>query len=56
VGGVDCRRHSLGGRDYLARKFITHLRLNWPRPIPGPLLIGRGRYFGMGLLLPQADA
>ena len=32
VGGcADSRRHSLGGRDYLARHYVTHLRLTWPR-------------------------
>jgi CRISPR-associated protein Csb2 len=29
-----------------------HVRVQFPRPIPGPLVIGAGRYRGMGLLAP----
>ena len=56
VGGcADSRRHSLGRRDYLARHYVTHLRLTWPRAVPGPVLLGRGRYFGLGAMLPQEE-
>lgn len=30
-----------------------HLRLTFERPVVGPLLIGRARHFGLGLLLPE---
>jgi CRISPR-associated protein Csb2 len=26
-----------------------HVHVTWPRPVPGPLCIGRGRYSGLGL-------
>lgn len=57
IGGcADGRQHSLGRRTYLARHYITHLRVTWPRPVPGPVLLGRGRYFGLGAMLPQGEA
>ncbi len=43
-----------------ARSFIargpghrTHARLHFTDPVRGPMLIGRGRYFGLGLLRPE---
>lgn len=30
-----------------------HLRLQFGRPVRGPLMIGRGRYRGIGLLMPE---
>lgn len=51
-GSTDSRRHSLGRRSYLARHYVTHLRVTWARPVPGPILLGRGRYFGLGAMLP----
>lgn len=32
--------------------FTTHMLLEFPQPIPGPVLLGRGRYFGMGFFAP----
>lgn len=52
-GAEASRRHYLGGRSYLRDKPITHVRITWKRPIPGPVLLGRGRYFGLGLMLPD---
>jgi CRISPR-associated protein Csb2 len=46
------REFSLGRRDYLSRNYIAHLRLAWPREVPGPMVLGRGRYFGLGVMLP----
>ena len=30
----------------------THITLAFDRPVEGPVLIGAGRYFGLGLLRP----
>ena len=48
--------YGLGTRTYLAGRYITHLELAWDRPVPGPILLGAGRHFGLGLMLPKAGA
>jgi CRISPR-associated protein Csb2 len=48
--------HGLGQRTYLRKKYTAHLRLTWSQRVPGPILLGRGRYFGMGVMLPEEDA
>jgi CRISPR-associated protein Csb2 len=55
-GCADSRDHSLGRRAYLGHRYISHLRIAWPQPIPGPVLLGRGRYFGLGAMLPTGEA
>jgi CRISPR-associated protein Csb2 len=56
AGGARSHEHALGGRTYLARRYITHLRVTWPRVVPGPVLLGTGRYFGLGAMLPLEEA
>jgi CRISPR-associated protein Csb2 len=56
TGGAASREHGLGQRSYLARCFISHLRVEWPRKVPGPIVLGRGRYFGLGVMLPWREA
>jgi CRISPR-associated protein Csb2 len=51
-GGPQIRRFYLGQRDYLKKSHMAHLRLCWKREVPGPILLGRGRYFGLGAMLP----
>ena len=55
-GGAQIRRVYLGQRDYLKRSHMAHLRLCWKREVPGPILLGRGRYFGLGVMLPVKEA
>ncbi|MCB1739526.1 MAG: type I-U CRISPR-associated protein Cas5/Cas6, partial [Gammaproteobacteria bacterium] len=55
-GSADSRSHSLGQRAYLAKRYTTHLTVTWSRKVPGPILLGRGRYFGMGAMLPSREA
>jgi CRISPR-associated protein Csb2 len=33
----------------------THARLHFAERLRGPMLVGRGRYFGLGLLRPQVE-
>ena len=35
---------------------MTHLVLEFEEPVPGPVLLGRGRYFGMGFFAPLEGA
>lgn len=51
VGGVQLRGHALRHR-YPGSPF-SHLALEFARPQMGPLAIGRGRQFGLGLLAPH---
>ena len=49
-------------RDFIIRrpsdrtpKLITHLDIEFPAPVTGPVLIGSGRFQGLGLFLPAED-
>jgi CRISPR-associated protein Csb2 len=33
----------------------AHARLEFAEPVRGPMLVGKERYFGLGLCLPQTD-
>ncbi len=35
------------------RNYTTHLQITFDEPVSGPLILGAGRYFGYGLLLPM---
>ena len=54
-GTAPARAHGLGRRHYLRAAQVVHLRLRFAEPVPGPLLMGRGRYFGLGVLVPDGD-
>ena len=51
-GSADSRRHAFGKREYLGKNYVAHVRITWPRKVPGPMVLGRGRYFGLGMMLP----
>ena len=55
-GCSDCHRHALGKRSYLRSQLISHVRIKWRQKVPGPMLLGRGRYFGLGVMLPVREA
>lgn len=38
-----------------ARRALVHAEIVFPEAVCGPVLIGAGRYFGLGLCLPVAD-
>jgi CRISPR-associated protein Csb2 len=38
------------------QRVLVHVRLRFDEPVQGPILIGAGRYQGLGLCLPIADA
>jgi len=44
-------QYCVGGRRG-DRRFTTHVTIEFPEDVRGPLIIGAGRYFGYGLLLP----
>jgi CRISPR-associated protein Csb2 len=55
-GTAPSTAHGFGHRTYLRNKYTTHLRVTWSQRVPGPVLLGRGRYFGMGVMLPEEKA
>jgi CRISPR-associated protein Csb2 len=36
------------------QRVLTHVRLEFERPVSGPILLGAGRYLGLGLFRPEA--
>jgi CRISPR-associated protein Csb2 len=36
----------------LAGRYLTHATISFDRPIQGPVILGAGRYVGLGLCLP----
>lgn len=44
-------QYTVGGQAGRGR-FTTHLTIQFAEPVQGPLVLGAGRYFGYGLLLP----
>lgn len=54
TGGVDLAP-SLVFRSSRDRHPYSHLMVRFDRPVQGPLVLGRGRQFGMGLLAPIGD-
>lgn len=43
-------------RPSLASRSLVHARIRFLSPVRGPLLLGAGRHFGLGLMLPVEDA
>lgn len=39
----------------LANRQLTHATLRFEKPIAGPVILGAGRFFGLGLCLPVAE-
>jgi CRISPR-associated protein Csb2 len=35
------------------QRVLTHVRIEFDRPVKGPILLGAGRYLGLGLLRPE---
>lgn len=38
-----------------AQRLLVHVRLRFPSPVRGPVLLGAGRYRGLGLFLPMGS-
>ena len=52
-GGVRMRPLDLPAK--LRGRLFRHVSLTFDRPVPGPMLLGAGRYLGVGLLAPVSD-
>ncbi|HWF20830.1 MAG TPA: type I-U CRISPR-associated protein Csb2 [Acidimicrobiales bacterium] len=51
VGGIRLRPRDLP--DHLRGKLFRHVELAFDRPVAGPVMLGAGRYLGIGLLAPD---
>lgn len=43
-------------RDSFGHRSLVHARIRFSEPVPGPVLLGAGRHFGLGLMLPVEEA
>lgn len=50
TGGIRLRPRDLP--DHLQGKLFRHVTLSFDRPVAGPVMLGAGRYLGIGLLAP----
>ncbi|AGW14192.1 type I-G CRISPR-associated protein Csb2 [Megalodesulfovibrio gigas] len=52
AGSCNSRAFEQRHKPDLPRRFATHVTLTFATPVIGPLLLGAGRYFGLGLFRP----
>jgi hypothetical protein len=53
TGAASSREHGLGRRDYLARSYIAHLRVEWSRKVPGTVAVERALAADYQVLVPM---
>ncbi|MCP5352274.1 MAG: type I-U CRISPR-associated protein Cas5/Cas6 [Chromatiales bacterium] len=51
--GVRAEDFAVGTR--FAKERLWHVELRFAKPVAGPLLVGDGRYLGLGLMAPQTE-
>ncbi len=57
AGAAKARRYpSFPDQPGRTQRVLTHVRLVFETPVRGPVLLGAGRYLGLGLFRPEADA
>lgn len=52
IGAARARKTSRRSVSALDGRLLRHVHVRFARPVTGPLLVGAGRYMGLGLLLP----
>jgi CRISPR-associated protein Csb2 len=58
IGSRDARefpKFVQGSSDHRLTRALVHARVEFAEPVVGPLLLGSGRYFGLGLMRPSRD-
>jgi CRISPR-associated protein Csb2 len=48
-GAEDAKKYRPREPHYLANCTMYHMRIRWKHPMPGPIVLGSGRYCGVGL-------
>jgi CRISPR-associated protein Csb2 len=54
-GGEDARRYRPKQPHYLANCTMYHMRIRWKHPMPGPIVLGSGRFCGLGVFATFGD-
>jgi CRISPR-associated protein Csb2 len=54
--GRGARAEDFAPETRFAKERLWHVEITFAKPLRGPLLIGDGRYLGLGLMAPQRDA
>jgi hypothetical protein len=53
---VGARAEDFAPKTRFAKERLWHVEITFAKPLRGPLLIGDGRYLGLGQMSPQRDA
>ncbi len=53
---LGARAESFAGGTRFAKETLWHAEVSFAEPVEGPLLLGDGRYLGLGLMLPDEKA
>jgi len=48
-GAEDAKRYRPGAGHYLSNCTMYHMRIRWKQPLAGPIVLGSGRFCGLGL-------
>jgi CRISPR-associated protein Csb2 len=48
-GPEDAKQYRPKAPHYLANCTMYHMRIRWKHPMPGPMVLGSGRFCGLGL-------
>jgi CRISPR-associated protein Csb2 len=54
--GRGARAEDFAPKTRFAKELLWHVDITFAEPLRGPLVIGDGRYLGLGLMAPQRDA
>lgn len=54
-GAEDAKRYRPKGSHYLAQCTMYHMRIRWKFPVTGPIVMGSGRYCGLGIFAAIDD-
>lgn len=54
-GGIELRTHQLARPKHRSTRGYAHVRFTLAEPVMGPVVVGAGRSFGLGLCAPQDE-
>jgi len=54
-GAEDAKRYRPRAPHYLANCTMYHMRIRWKHPMPGPIVLGSGRFCGLGVFAAFSD-
>lgn len=54
-GGASVSRYPVFQGGHGPRRALVHVRVTFPEPVMGPIVLGAGRFLGLGLLFPTSE-